>query len=73
MNIDENRNFNRSLPFHTATESVETSSVEQTRTSQEMVTLLSDEANAVEATGFQTELPGLLEDSTQLIQGRIIE
>lgn len=38
-----------------------------------MVTLLSDEANAVEATGFQTELPGLLEDSTQLIQGRIIE
>ncbi|XP_027866938.1 uncharacterized protein LOC114140866 isoform X2 [Xiphophorus couchianus] len=51
-----------------ATESVETSSIEQTRTSQEMVTLLSDEANAVEATGFQTELPGLLEDSTQLIQ-----
>ncbi|XP_027866939.1 uncharacterized protein LOC114140866 isoform X3 [Xiphophorus couchianus] len=55
-----------------ATESVETSSIEQTRTSQEMVTLLSDEANAVEATGFQTELPGLLEDSTQLIQDNLV-
>ncbi|XP_043965232.1 uncharacterized protein LOC122826917 isoform X7 [Gambusia affinis] len=54
--------------FHTATESVETSSKEETRTSQETVTLLSDEVNAVEATGFPTELPGLLEDSTQLIQ-----
>ncbi|XP_043965227.1 uncharacterized protein LOC122826917 isoform X2 [Gambusia affinis] len=51
-----------------ATESVETSSKEETRTSQETVTLLSDEVNAVEATGFPTELPGLLEDSTQLIQ-----
>ncbi|XP_043965234.1 uncharacterized protein LOC122826917 isoform X9 [Gambusia affinis] len=51
-----------------AAESVETSSEEETRTSQETVTLLSDEVNAVEATGFPTELPGLLEDSTQLIQ-----
>ncbi|XP_007578240.1 uncharacterized protein LOC103156203 [Poecilia formosa] len=51
-----------------ATEPVEASTVEPIRTSQEMVTLLSDQVNGVEAIGFPTELRDLLEDSTQLIQ-----
>ncbi|MEQ2309982.1 hypothetical protein AMECASPLE_004154 [Ameca splendens] len=48
----------------------ETSTVEeQIRTSHEVVTLLSDDVNGVEATGFPTEfLPILLEESTQLTQ-----
>ncbi|XP_014830544.1 PREDICTED: uncharacterized protein LOC106908832 [Poecilia mexicana] len=51
-----------------ATEPGEASTVEPIRTSQEMVTLLSDQVNGVEAIGFPTELRDLLEDSTQLIQ-----